>query len=446
MAFKAPFVLLLCCLVGLFLNSAVGQTSETTLHSFTGSPDGADPVADLLYDSGSNTVYGTTNKGGASHACAGGCGTVFSIKPDGSAYTILYSFAGGITDGANPQAGLVRDSSGSLYGTTYNGGAHKLGTIFKLSPIGGGLYSETVLFSFDGKNGAHPLARLVFDDSDNIYGTTYEGGTTGDGVVFELPATGTETVLYSFTGPDGSRPRAGVVFDASHNLWGTTSLGGGSNLGTVFMLSSSSGLSSESFLYSFTGTSGANLGANPYGAITLDSLGNVYGTTKFGGAPCSIPATTGCGVVFELQPSGGGYVGVPIYAFDGGPDGALPVDKLTLTVDGSGFSYLYGTASAGGDTSKGCPKAGCGTAFELCSMGSSCGSSSPWSEYTLFDFTGRTSGRTPEANIINFAPVSGAVDPLTHRRNDLHGGCTSACMTALSGGGASNNGTIDELP
>ena len=135
-------------LVGFSL--AMGQTTETTLHNFTGGTDGADPVADLLYVPGTGIIYGTTEKGGGSTACTKGCGTVFSIHPDGSSYSVLYSFAGGGTDGANPEAGLVMDVSGNLWGTTYNGGTHNLGTVYELSPIGGGMYSESFVFSFTG--------------------------------------------------------------------------------------------------------------------------------------------------------------------------------------------------------------------------------------------------------------------------------------------------------
>ncbi len=419
---------------------ALAQTT-TTLHNFAGGTDGADPVADLLYDANSGTVYGATNKGGGSTACPKGCGTVFSINPDGSGYTILHSFAGG-TDGAHPEAGLVMDGSGNLYGTTYSGGARNLGTVYELSPVGGGVYSESVILSFTGKNGSYPLARLVLDASGNIYGSTLMGGAKGDGVIFELSSSGTETVLYSFSGSDGSRPRAGVVFDAMGNLWGTTSLGGSSDLGTVFVLSSSTGGWSESFLYSFTGANGAN----PWGAVTLDGSGNAFGTTKFGGSTCTITAA-GCGVVFEVQPStGGGYTGGVIYSFAGGSDGALPVDGLTLSVDLSGYSYLFGTASEGGDTGKGCPKTGCGTGFELCSVGSSCGGALSWAEYGLFEFGGAKGGKLPKAGIIDFSPSVGDLQPESHRGRNGHGGCTSVCMGTASSGGSSNGGTIIESP
>ncbi len=410
--------------------------AQSTLHNFAGGTDGADPTADLI--SVGTTIYGTTNKGGGATACADGCGTVFSIQSDGSGYMVAYRFQGAESDGANPQAGLVADASGNLYGTTYNGGAHNLGTIFKLSPIGGGKFAETFLYSFVGhpSDGAHPLSKLVFDSLGNLYGTTYEGGTKNKGTVFELDASGTETVLYSFTGSNGSNPRAGVVWDASGNLWGTTSTGGTTSLGTVFKLSESKGAWGESFLYSFEGPNGAR----PNGAVILDSLGDVFGTTK-AGAECSFTAD-GCGVVFELQATEG-YKENVLYSFMGTTDGAAPVGDLTLTTDETGSPLLFGTASQAGMIGGTCPSTGCGTAFELCSAGSSCGSATGWSEYTLFDFAGANGGRTPLAGIVVFQtpPEDAPTDPMVGGK----GQCTSGCMLPLSSGGTSGKGTLDLL-
>lgn len=424
------------------------QSTETTLHNFAGGTDGSDPVADLLYVPAKTTVYGTTNKGGAAAACVKGCGTVFSIQSDGSGYTVLYRFEGG-NDGANPEAGLVADESGNLYGTTYNGGPNNLGTVFELSPeppsgcpagsnTGNG-WCETVLFFFSGPDGSHPLARLVLDQSGNLYGTTFEGGTKKKGTVFEIQPSGVLIVLYSFTGPTGASPRAGVVFDASANLWGTTSEGGASKLGTVFKLSESGGAWSESFLFSFDEADGAH----PYGTVTLDGLGDVFGTTKTGGG-CSF-AAAGCGVVFELQPgASGGYTESVLYPFTGTTDGAAPADDLTLAVDDGGFSYLFGTASEAGTIGGTCPSTGCGTAFELCSAGSSCGNPNGWSESTLFDFAGKQGGKTPLAGMLVFLPIAdenaSSGPPPTGK-----GQCTSGCMTTASTGGTSGNGTLDQL-
>ncbi len=425
------------------------QSTETTLHNFAGGNDGADPVADLLYVSASATVYGTTNKGGGSAVCTKGCGTVFSIQSDGSGYVVAYHFQGGENDGANPQAGLVMDASGNLWGTTSNGGAHNLGTIFKLSSIGGGMFQKSFLYSFAGypSDGAHPLSKLVLDSSGNLYGTTFEGGAENKGTVFELEASGTEVVLYSFTGRNGLLPRAGVVFDANGNLWGTTSKGGMtatgavSTQGTVFGLTEVEGVWGESFLYSFRGLPDGD-GANPYGAVTLDSAGDVFGTTKAGGAGCTFSAG-GCGVVFELSATEG-YSESLLYSFTGTADGAAPVDDLTLALDESGFAYLFGTASEAGTVGGTCPATGCGTAFEVCSPGSSCGGANDWSESTLFDFGGRNGGRTPLAGMVVFEPLSSG----DSRQGPLYGGkgqCTSGCTLPISGGGTSGKGTLDEL-
>jgi len=430
--------------IAVFLAVAVPFThgdTETTLHNFTGGTDGSNPLGDLLYDSSSGFVIGTTNKGGGSAACTQGCGTVFAIRPDGTGYRIIYHFLGG-SDGANPQAGLLMDASGNLYGTTYNGGAHNLGTVFKLTPTGGGHFSESVLFSFaGGAGGSHPLSRLVRDSSGNLYGTTFAAGAHGKGIVFRLAPAGTETVLYAFSGADGSKPRAGVVFDASGNLWGTTSLGGTLNMGTAFKLSPSGADWVQSFLYSFGGSDGAN----PYAALTIDSIGNVFGTTQAGGTPGCAFASAGCGVVFELQPSAGSFTQSVLYSFGGDFDGAAPIGDLTLALDIAGNQYLYGTASQAGTIGGTCPAKGCGVVFELCGAGSSCQSGVQlWTEYTLFGFAGKVGGRTPSANVIVYPPV-GAPEDRSAFPPGGRGGCTSGCTTTTGNGGSGGGGTTSEV-
>ena len=415
-------------------------STETTFHNFTGGADGADPVADLLFDPASGLVYGTTNKGGGSAACPGGCGTVFSLHSNGTGYTVVYRFAGGLLDGANPQAGLVVDANENLYGTTYNGGTHNLGTIFKLTPIGGGQFSETLLHSFSGADGSHPLARLAFDSFGRLFGTTFAGGAHGRGVVFSVQPSGAESVIYSFAGPGGSHPRAGVVLDASGNLWGTTSIGGSQNLGVVFRLTFNGNIWSETFLHSFVGLDGSN----PYAEVTLDAAGDVFGTARTGGSPGCTFAATGCGVVFEFEPSGNGFTENTIYAFTGGPDGAAPIADLTLALDTDGNPYLYGTASQAGVVGGTCPAIGCGTAFELCGIGSSCQGSLPWTEYTLFDFVGRNGGRTPAAGMLVFSPVGAGGDVVDFPPRG-RGGCTSGCMGTTSAGGTSGSGTVNQI-
>jgi hypothetical protein len=247
---------------------------------------------------------------------------------------VLHSFAGG-TDGANPAAGLIVDSSGNLYGTTEFGGgggncssvASGCGVVFELAKASG--YEETILYHFTGQgDGGLPVASLVMDNSKDLYGTATCGGesncagmSAGNGVVFELVYSGssyssTPTVLHSFTGGSGGVPVAPVILDSAGNLYGTTKFGGGtgtlcssSGCGVVFTIVKSGGV--YKLLHSFVGTDGAQ----PTAGLTLHSSGNLYGTTFEGG-------TSGAGVVFTLRKSGADY-GV-LYSFEGKSDGGNP--------------------------------------------------------------------------------------------------------------------------
>src|ERR1700728_377062 len=179
---------------------------ETVLYSFTGLTDGGNPYAGVAPDSAGN-LYGTTSAGGSAQGSAG-YGVVFKLSTAGQE-TVLYTFTGG-TDGANPYAGsLIRDSAGNLYGTTAYGGTSGAGVVFKLSTAA----QETVLYSFTGgSDGGYPYAGVTRDSSGNLYGTTSYGGTAYYGVVFKVNTAGQETVLYSFAGgANGASPYAGVV-------------------------------------------------------------------------------------------------------------------------------------------------------------------------------------------------------------------------------------------
>ncbi|HKV82551.1 MAG TPA: choice-of-anchor tandem repeat GloVer-containing protein [Candidatus Sulfotelmatobacter sp.] len=256
--------------------------TETILHSFGASGDGSQPYCALTVDNKTGNLYGTTNVGGAySH------GTVFELTPSGTE-TILWSFGNG-TDGANPIAGVIRDTNGNLYGTTEYGGDSGYGAVFKLTPSG----TESILHSFDlnGTDGAYPVAKLVMY-SGNLYGTTVNGGAYGDGTVFKVTPSGTETILHSFANNDieGINPYAGLVMH-NGNFYGTTANGGGIGgvAGTVFEMTPSG---SETILHTFGGNQD---GAFPYGGVAFDKAGNLYGTTLDGGA-------NGFGTVFELTP------------------------------------------------------------------------------------------------------------------------------------------------
>ena len=197
----------------------------TVLYTFMGKPDGARPSAGVIEDADGN-LYGTTAGGGAN-----GVGSVFMFSTSTGKETVLYSFKGS-DDGENPYAGVIRDADGNLYGTTYDGGGPMNGgTVFELSPAG----KETVLYSFTGSNGDgyNPNAGVIRDTAGNLYGTTYYGGAYGAGTVYKLSPTGKETVLYGFTGlADGGLPLGGVIMDVAGNLYGTTEYGGDPNCAT----------------------------------------------------------------------------------------------------------------------------------------------------------------------------------------------------------------------
>jgi len=279
---------------------------------------------------------------------------------------VLHSFT--FSDGSHPLAGLIADKNGNFYSTTIYGGPNSGGEVFKLAPPStpGGAWTESVLFAFSGANGLYPYygAKPIFDSSGNIYGTTYLGGASNEGVVFKVTPGGTETVLYNFCSQsgcsDGEEPGAGLVFDSSGNLYGTTPYGGPFNQGIVFKLvppATPSGAWTEKVLYSFTG--GAD-GSIPFSPLILDSSGNLYGTTSQGGA--------GSGVVFKVAPGGTETV---LHSFTGGADGGAPYAGLIF--DGSG--NLYGTTSQGGQ--------GFGVVFELSPPGTPGGA---WTETVLHSF------------------------------------------------------------
>ena len=315
--------------------SATGQ--ETILHSFGTGTDGSGPVAALHRD-GAGNLYGTTYQGGAK-----GGGTVFKISANVQE-TILHSFGTG-TDGSGPVGGLIMDSAGNLYGTTYKGGANDDGTVFKISTAG----NETVLHAFTAADGRSPKAGLVMDSAGNLYGTTYSGGPNGGGTVFKITAAGKETVLRAFHASDGCYPKVGLVMDSAGNLYGTTFYGGereinaGGN-GTVFEISATG---KEVVLHSF-GKEADRLGLEdwprpvdgvyPDGALIRDGSGNLFGTTYSDGEG-------GDGTVFKISAAGKETV---LYLF-GGMDGAHPRGHLVMDANGN----LYGTTSDGGEQNAG---------------------------------------------------------------------------------------------
>lgn len=245
--------------------------TETILYSFGVAPDAEQPHAGLIMDTAGN-LFGTTESGGQ-HS---GDGTVFKIAS--GTETVLYSFGASATDGQQPEANLIMDNAGNFYGTTMSGGANNRGTVFKIASG-----TETVLYSFGASatDGQQPEADLIMDSGGNLYGTTAGGGANGHGTVFKISASGTETILYSFGSgaTDGQGPSAGLIMDSAGNLYGTTEGGGASGDGTVFKISASG---TESVLYSFGAS--ATDGRYPTAGLIVDNAGNLYGTTYAGGA------------------------------------------------------------------------------------------------------------------------------------------------------------------
>jgi len=392
--------LIICC------GDVLGQTQEKVMWSFGSVPnDGIGPQAALISDSSGN-LYGTTYAGGTESA-----GTVFELSPQpGGTWseTILWNFCTqtNCTDGYEPQAGLLMDSAGNLYGTTYGsycttGQGECAGTVFELSPpsVLGGAWTYNALYTFcsvvksgsdECLDGSDPRSQLIFDASGNLYGTTVQGGSghylggLGGGVAFELspgPNGWSETVLYSFcvlgegnSCSDGASPRAGVTFDTSGNLFGTLEAAGSGRMGLVYELSPGSNGWTEKQVYT-------SYNGNSYAPVTFDAVGNLYSTTTAHGFQLNVkhhdvrlrnfsgPAgkdsyssvlidvrrnalfgtaagggTTNYGTVWEVNPA---RQLVPIYNFcsqAGCADGAIPYAGLIEDESGN----LYGTTQQGG--------------------------------------------------------------------------------------------------
>jgi uncharacterized repeat protein (TIGR03803 family) len=299
----------------------------TVLHNFTGGADGGNPYAGVTLDRAGN-LYGTTYSG-----------TVYKMTHTGVSWTLATLGNVGET-----WAGVTIGPNGSLYGTTLGGN----GTIFNLRPPVHACanvlcsWTETVLYSFrGGTDGATPYSSVTFDQAGNIYGTTFDGGSHGDGTVFELsPSDGgwTESIIYAFSGSNGQSPVSGVTLDAAGNLYGTTWAGGtgscnysgSGGCGTVFELtySGESGWA-ESFLYSFANAAD---GETPYAGLIFDPSGNLYGAAAGGGGP-----------VFEFTSSGGNWTYSLVYSLGGGDQLAYG-PRGTLVMDETG--NLYGTTYA----------------------------------------------------------------------------------------------------
>ena len=378
---KTLFYLFLLTLVTSLIPAMHAQTFSV-IHSFTGGPGGLGPRAGVTIRG--NELYGTTSSDGTvyrlthsgsnwlyspiapfPYCCQTVSGVVFG--PDGHLYgtkfeggkynggavfkltppvgicrtaacywTVndLYDFGLG-TDGSGPGSGdLIWDQQGNIYGTTIYGGYDHFGTVYELTPSGNG-YTESVIQSFSDFDGAYPESGLVFDNNGNLFGTTFQGGSNDQGVVFELSyAEGvwTENVLYRFqNASDGENPFGGLIFDSAGNFYGTTS-GGCCGGASVFELSPVGDTWGFTLLYSLPGYE-----CGPYANLAFGPDGALYGTTYCGG-------TYNYGSVFKLSNTQNGWAYTSLYDFTGGSDGAYPLSNVTFDADGN----LYGTASMGG--------------------------------------------------------------------------------------------------
>jgi uncharacterized repeat protein (TIGR03803 family) len=362
----------------------------TTLYSFSGeNGDAAGPYAGVFYAS-NGVLYGTTAYGGVFNS-----GAVFQLSPptSGGAWTetVLYSF-GGTNDGTYPYAAVIADANGVLYGTTNYGGASGMGVVYELTPpiAPGGAWTETVLHSFSGPDGAYPYASLTFAGNGALYGTTELGGSSGYGTVFELTPPGgsggtwTETVLFNFSGGnDGCCPYAAPVLGASGALYSTTVAGGSSGKGTVFRLNPpGTGKSAwtETILHNFNGSDGGF----PYSGVSLGANGVIYGTTAGS-------VNAGNGSAFELSPptgSGKVWTETILHKFTGNSDGGAPHAVPIVGPNGT----LYGTAFGGGTGKR---FNGSGLIFQLTPP---TGSGS-WTESVLYVFQGGSDGASPNATL-----------------------------------------------
>ncbi len=303
---------------------------ESTLCSLAPPGVAVFPYGRLVRDT-AGSLYGTSAGGGT------GLGSIFQVTAAG-VETVLHSFTS--AEGTDPYGGLVLDTAGTLYGATGKGGAYGFGSIFKLGRAG----DFSILHQFSGPpDGAAPVAAFLSDKGE-LFGSTGGGGANNAGTVLQVNAgTGTTAVLYSFTnGTDGGIPFAGLISDGEGNLYGTAVAGGsapGANgNGVVFKLNVAT--RQQVVLWTFSGADGSQ----PYGGLIRDAQGDLFGTTQYGGI-------FNLGTVFRLAASG---KLTTLHNFTGGNDGSYPVAGLAINSKGE----LFGAASEGGS-------AGYGTIFSI---------------------------------------------------------------------------------
>jgi uncharacterized repeat protein (TIGR03803 family) len=397
---------LVFALLGVAIAEPASAITDKVLYSFPNSSESA-PVGQLLWQNGNLFV-----------PLAGGPGYVFELTESGGVWsgTPVYTFD--TNPSPQPAAGLIQNSAGALFGTTYYGGTYgeNGGTAYVVANSGG-TWTGKLIWNFGGTgDGSLPADPLVVDSAGNLYGTTETGGANTGGTVFELSTCPrchgwSEKILFDFGNPDSDNyfPTAGLLMDSSGNLFGTTTYGGTDSVGTVFELSPSGSTWTQKVLYNFTGGTD---GGVPYAGLIEDASGNLYGTTSQDGK-------YGYGTVFEISlcnPKG--CKETTLHQFADGNDGADPGSSLRFgcTVERNGclvnYAVLYGTTPYGGTYNE-------GTAYGLSLSGST------WTEFFRHSFGSGHDGVTPSGGVV--LDGSGNIYGVTY------------------GGGTSNNGIVYEI-
>lgn len=315
---------------------------------------GRAPIGALTFDSAGD-LYGTTANGGG--PLGSGFGTVFQLTPTGNgswSIRALYVFPRTGDDGKFPRWNPFVDDQGNVYGVTLGGGSSNDGVLFQLTPDGSGLWNEKVLYNYSLDSSGHGANALLRDAAGNYFGTAAEGGVHGifdRGTAYELsPAVGggyNLQILHYFTTAksDGNGPGSNLVQDAAGNFYGTTRHGGAYDMGTVFKISRAlHGGWNEEVIYSFNGRDGWL----PLGAIAIDSAGNLYGTTEYGGGSSN---NVGPGTLFQLSPAGNNTWRLTnIHLFGRSEnDGSDPTSGVSVDATGN----VYGTTYSGGAHNEG---------------------------------------------------------------------------------------------
>ena len=366
--------------------SANAQTFQV-LHAFAAPPTDGFPSGAFLLDSQGHLFF-ASDAGGENTDCSGyGCGAVFELSKGYGHWkeSTLYAFSPFNGNSPTPAGPLIMDTSGNIYGTQSHGGdpSCDCGAVYQLTQSAG-VWSQNLLYSFTGgvNDGMYPASGLVRDSAGNLYGSTSNGGLNNNGTIFELSpnadGTWSYSIIHNFSygvngSSDGSEPYGPLTMDSLGNLYGTTLQGGLWSYGTAFRLSFSSGTSTEAILFNFT--LDYSFAPNPVGVVP-DAAGNLYGTTQSGGA-------YGLGTIYKLTPAIGFWNRTILHTFTGSGDGANPLGGLAIDATGA----LYGASIQGGSF-------GYGNVYKFSHV------SGRWNQTLLHEFTNGTDGREPVLGLV----------------------------------------------